>query len=254
MSSSLVKPESPIALGTWMSAGSPVITEVAAECGFDWLLIDLEHGSASEAVVPDQLRAMHGTATQAIVRVGSLDPALIGRLLDWGADGIMVPHVRSAEEAARCVAAMRYPPKGNRGITRSGRALRYGLEPFSGDKKPLLLTQIEDLPGVENAEAIAQVDGVDTLFVGPADLQFALDHTSQTDAPGFDECLALVVAAARKHGKTTGILTRDPESASGLVKQGFTVIAMQSDIGILRKQYQYLVSSKSALFQGTRDA
>ena len=81
-----------------MSAGSPVITEVAAECGFDWLLIDLEHGCASEVVVPDQLRAMRGTATQAIVRVGSLDPALIGRLLDWGADGIMVPHVRSAKK------------------------------------------------------------------------------------------------------------------------------------------------------------
>ncbi len=247
MSSSIFDSKSSPVLGTWLSIGSPVIAELAGECGLDWVLIDLEHGSASEAAVPDQLRALRGTKTQGIVRVGALDPALIGRVLDWGADGIMLPHVRSAEEAAACVAAMRYPPAGTRGVSRTVRAFRYGLEEFPGTKEPVLLAQIEDPPGVENAEAIAQVDGVSALFVGPADLRFALAQRSEQDGPSYSKSLAQVIAAARCAGKTAGILVRDLDSIPEHLELGFTVLAAQSDLGILRAQYQGLVSSKDSL-------
>jgi len=239
--------ESSIALGTWLSIGSPVIAELAAECGLDWVLIDLEHGSASEATVPNQLRALRGTKTQGIVRVGALDPALIGRVLDWGANGIMLPHVRSAEEAAACVAAMRYPPAGTRGVSRTVRAFRYGLEEFPGTSEPVLLAQIEDPTGVENAEAIAQVDGVNALFVGPADLRFALAQRSQHNGPSYSQCIAQVVAAARSSGKAAGILIRDLDTISEHFELGFSVLAAQSDLGILRSQYQGLVSLKESL-------
>ena len=247
MDSSIFHSDSSIALGTWLSVGSPVIAELAAACGLDWVLIDLEHGSASEAAVPDQLRALRGTTTQGIVRVGTLDPALIARVLDWGADGIMLPHVRSAEEAAACVVAMRYPPAGTRGVSRTVRAFRYGLEEFPGSKEPVLLAQIEDPAGVENAEAIARVDGVNALFVGPADLRFALAQHAEHDVPNYPECLRHVVAAARSAGKAAGILIRDLDSIPDHLELGFTVLAAQSDLGILRTQYQGLVTSKESL-------
>src|SRR5882724_2838124 len=105
-------------IGTWLSAGSPVIAELAGECGFDWVLIDLEHGCESEAALPGQLRALRGAKAQVIVRVGAPHADLIGRVLDWGADGIMVPHVNSAEEARKILQAVQYPPKGLRGFAR----------------------------------------------------------------------------------------------------------------------------------------
>ena len=247
MSRSIFDSKSSFVMGTWLSIGSPVIAELAAECGLDWVLIDLEHGSASEAAVPDQLRALRGTKTQGIVRVGAMDPALIGRVLDWGADGIMVPHIRSAEEAAACVAAMRYPPRGARGVSRTVRAFRYGLDEFPGIKEPVLLAQIEDPAGVENAEEIARVDGVSVLFVGPADLRFSLAQRSELDLPGYSQCLASVVAAAQRCGKAAGILIRDLDSIAEHVELGFSVLAAQSDLGILRGQYQGLVSSKDSL-------
>lgn len=244
MSDSIFVSESPIALGTWLSIGSPVIAELAAECGFDWVLIDLEHGSATEAAVPDQLRALRGTRTQGIVRVGAPDRALIGRVLDWGADGIMLPHVQCADEAAACVAAMRYPPAGVRGVSRTVRAYRYGLQEFPGTRQPVLLAQIEDPAGVANAAEIARVDGVDALFVGPSDLKFSLAQCSESDVPSYSQCLARVVSAARQAEKAAGILVRDLDSISEHLELGFTLLAAQSDLGILRAQYQGLVSSK----------
>ena len=102
-------------LGTWLSIGSPVIAELAADSGFDWLLFDLEHGSGSEAALLPQLQAIRGTDTAGIVRVGAPHPDLIARVLDWGAQGIMVPHVNSAAEASNIVQAAHYPPRGSRG-------------------------------------------------------------------------------------------------------------------------------------------
>ncbi len=226
--------------GTWMSIGSPAIVELAAECGVDWVLLDMEHGACTEERLPDLLRALRGSETRGIVRVPTIQPDLIGRVLDRGADGIMVPHVRSAAEAEMVVQAMRYPPVGSRGVSRTVRAYGYGLQTIDDRIAPLFFAQIEDLLGVDNAAAIAAVDGVDTLFVGPADLNHALSHAA-TDIT-YESCLARVTAAATSVGKSTGILTRDRSTIPALRSQGFCWIAVGSDLGVLRDAFVSLKS------------
>jgi 2-dehydro-3-deoxyglucarate aldolase/4-hydroxy-2-oxoheptanedioate aldolase len=233
-------------IGTWLALGSPAIAELAALAGFSWVLIDLEHGCATESEVPDQLRALRGTSTEAIVRVGAPYPDLIGRVLDWGARGIMVPHVDDAATAHRIVQATRYPPQGHRGVSRTTRATGYGLHPSSpGALPPLVMAQIETVKAVHHAAEIAQVDGVDVLFVGPADLQYDLTHGAQAaTAPGdFAHCLTLVAEAAAACGKEAGILLRDLGDVSIHLDLGFTRIAVDSDLGILRKAYQHTLSN-----------
>jgi len=225
-------------LGTWLSIGSPVIAELAAQAGYDWVLLDLEHGCSSEASILPQLQAIRGTKTQAIVRVGAPYPDLIARVLDWGAHGIMIPHVNSAAEAARIVAATRYSPEGTRGYSRTVRVNDYGLRPIEQVRPPLIMAQIETIEGVNHAGAIARVDGIDVLFVGPADLQHELTHPA-SDAPGdYDYCLEIILRAAKDSGKLAGTLLRDPEALPHYRELGFTYLAVDSDLGILRRGYQ----------------
>lgn len=231
-------------IGTWLSIGSPVIAEIAGLCGFDWALIDLEHGCESEAAVPDQLRALQGRKTQAIVRVGAPHPDLISRALDWGAHGIMVPHVNSVSEAEAIVKAAYYAPKGHRGYSRTVRAYDYGLKQADIEAShPRIMAQIETLEGVHNCAAIAAVDGIDVLFVGPADLQFDLKNKSLITPEKYESCLKTVIAAAKEAGKTSGILIRDPGDLQRHLDLGFTHVAIDSDIAILRKAYQHILSN-----------
>ncbi len=229
--------------GTWISSGSPVITEIATECGFDWLLFDLEHGFGSEESLLGQLLAVKGTSTATIVRVGAPHPDLILRVLDRGADGIMVPHVSTVEDAERCVEAAHYPPRGRRGYSRSVRACHYGFRPPETNAAPLVVVQIETIEGVQNAHAIAAVDGVDVLFVGPADLNFDLNARPGKSSLDYAGCLKKVSAAAAELGKQCGILLRNPAEMEEFVKQGFFFIALDSDLGILRTHYQQLACS-----------
>lgn len=228
--------------GTWLSTGSPAIAELASLSGFDWLLIDLEHGLGTEAAVLPQLQAIQAGGAAAIVRVGSPHPDLIARVLDWGADGLMVPHVGSAEEAERCVQAMRYPPRGHRGYSRSVRAYGYGLRPATPDLAPFFFAQIETAAAVERARAIARVEGVDALFVGPADLQFDLGVQGAAAPRDYRGCLQEVVAAAREAGKLSGLLLRDAGGVDKHHELGFTHLAIESDMAILRAGYQKILT------------
>ncbi len=229
-------------LGTWLSIGSPVIAELAALAGFDWVLFDFEHGCASEATLLDQLRALRGTPTKGIVRVGAPHPDLIARVLDWGADGIMVPRVESAEEAEAIVRAAFHAPKGRRGFSRTVRATGYGLGGHHGE--PILMAQIETLVGVAAAPAIAAVEGIAVLFVGPADLRHDLEHSPGAAPADYDRCLAEVVVAALAAGKEAGILLREAAALPAHRELGFTRIAIDSDLSILRNAYQNLLSQK----------
>ena len=225
--------------GTWLSVGSPVIAEIAAGCGYEWALFDLEHGCESEAALPSQLRALRGSSMKAIVRVGAPYPDLIGRVLDWDAHGIMVPHVNSAEAAQACVQAMRYPPHGKRGISRSARAYGYGLQlPDTAPEPPLFMAQIETIEGVEHSAAIAAVDGVDVLFVGPADLQFDLRARPDLLKGSYNACLKHISSVARAAGKQSGILVRNPADLPKLMKLGYSHLAMDSDLAIIRTGLQ----------------
>jgi 2-keto-3-deoxy-L-rhamnonate aldolase RhmA len=229
-----------LTLGTWLSVGSPVIAELAAVCGLDWVLLDLEHGCGSDADVPDQLRALRGGPTRGIVRVPGDRPDLVARVLDQGADGVMVPHVDRAEQAEQLVRAASYPPRGQRGVSRTVRAHDYGLRPLDGRPAPMLIAQIETLDAVDQAAAIAGVDGIDVLFVGPADLQHDLAVRKPTAGPGFEDCLDRVVAAARAAGKAAGILVREPGDLPRRAEQGFSFVAVESDVAILRNAFRSL--------------
>jgi 2-keto-3-deoxy-L-rhamnonate aldolase RhmA len=228
-------------IGTWMSIHSPVIAELAAQCGFDWLLFDLEHGCGTEASILPQLQAIRGTAAQAIVRVGEPHRDLISRVLDWGAHGIMVPHVNSAAEAESVVRASRYSPVGTRGFSRTVRANDYGLRPIESVPSPLIVAQIETLESVNRAAGIAGVDGVDVLFVGPSDLRHDIAEKRVVNVSKhgeqYEECLLRVLDAARHAGKQAGILIRDVAELEKHREMGFTYIAVDSDIAILRKSY-----------------
>lgn len=232
----------PPSIGTWLSTGSPVVAELAALSGFDWVLLDLEHGCESEAAIPDQLRALRGTNTAAIVRVGAPHPDLISRVLDWGAQGIMVPHVNSVTEAEIIVQAAHYAPRGHRGYSRTVRAYDYGLRPPGANPpKPIIMAQIETVEGVKHASGIALVDGIDVLFVGPADLQFDLKNREASSDYG--SCLDTVIAAAQAGGKTSGILVRELNDLQTHLDLGFTHVAVDSDLSILRKAYQQTLSN-----------
>jgi 2-keto-3-deoxy-L-rhamnonate aldolase RhmA len=237
-------------LGTWLSIGSPVVAELAAESGFDWLLYDLEHGCGSEASLFGNLQAIKGTKAAAVVRVGAPHPDLIMRSLDWGADGIMVPHVASAAEAESCVQAMNYPPLGRRGMSRTTRAYHYGLNPPAAKKAPaapVLMVQIESLQAVERVAEIAAVPRVDVLFVGPGDLSFDLGVRKGGAGVKPEDCLKKVVAAARAVRKPAGILVRNQAEVAKYQRMGFTYIAVDSDLAILRHGYQQIVQGWSDL-------
>ncbi len=230
-------------LGTWLSLGSPVIAELAGQCGLDWLLFDLEHGCGSEATLLSNLQATAGSPVARIVRVGAPHADLILRVLDWGADGIMVPHVSSVAEAEQCVQAAHYAPRGRRGFSRTVRAYDYGMHPPAEGKplpRPLILAQIETLEGVNNAQAIAAVDGIDAIFVGPSDLTFNLKTRASTKS--YETCLSEVIAAAVSIGKQAGILLRNLDDLTQHQTRGFTWLAVDSDLAILRKGFQQIVN------------
>ncbi|PRD48752.1 HpcH/HpaI aldolase family protein [Sphingobacterium haloxyli] len=234
-----------LGLGTWLSIGSSVVAELVSQFPFDWLLYDLEHGSSPESTLPDQLRAGANMNTRAIVRVPALQPATIARVLDWGADGIMLPHVSSAEQAAQCVSAMYYAPKGNRGYSTTVRAYGYGLKrPEDLDSvQPFCIAQIEDVEGVRNASEIAAVEGVHVLFVGPGDLNLALSHQRGDNIINFETAVRQVADAAKQHGKQAGILLRNPSDLAPMKQLGYSCIAIDSDLAILRKGYADIISN-----------
>ncbi|WP_336514840.1 HpcH/HpaI aldolase family protein [Pollutibacter soli] len=246
MNSKKRQPESaaPLSLGTWMSIGSPVISELASLIGFDWLLFDLEHGNLTEAALQSNLQAVAPGPVQSIVRVPGVNPYIISRALDWGAAGIMLPHVSGAEEINECLKAMQYPPFGNRGYSSSARQYQYGMKATEAitSLKPLLFAQIEDVKAIQNIDAIASVSGIDVLFVGPADLQLSISSSTDFDIT-YREALAKVCQTAKSHHITAGILAKDKNEFSQHIEMGFTCIAVLSDLAILRSGYQQILNA-----------
>jgi 2-keto-3-deoxy-L-rhamnonate aldolase RhmA len=221
-----------VCLGTFISSGSSAVVELASLCGLDWLMLDMEHGALTEAGLLDCLRATGGRDVVSVVRVPTHEAGLVSRVLDRGAHALMAPHVENAEQAAALVRAMRYAPEGDRGYSRTVRAYDYGLVAPESAQRPLLFAQIESLAGVEHVEEIARVPGVDVLFVGPADLNLSLAAHKSTIT--YEESLARVLAAAKSASIQTGILARDRVDVPKLLAMGFTKVAVDSDLALLR--------------------
>jgi 4-hydroxy-2-oxoheptanedioate aldolase len=210
---------------------------MAGQAGFDWVLVDLEHGAGHQESLLHQLQALDATPAAGIVRIAWNEAPRFKRALDLGPSGIMVPYVNTAAEARQAAAAMRYPPQGVRGVARSNRAAGFGQEfdAYFAQANANLLTivQIETAEAVENAEEIATVEGVDVLFIGPLDLSVSLGIPQQLTHPDFRTAVMRVIAASRQAGKAAGILLPTPEQIAPAVADGFTFIAVGSDGGLV---------------------
>lgn len=182
-----------------------------------------------------------------IVRIAANDPALIKRVLDLGAEGIVVPMVESVEEAQAAVRAVYYPPKGRRGVARVTRAARFGLrfqDYFqAANDKMLVVTQIESQAGVDAAEAIASVEGIDVLFVGPLDLSTALGVQGNLQAPEFQRALESIETAARTHHKTLGVAAANDRMASEYRERSYRFVSLSSDTALLVEAAHNLLAS-----------
>ena len=237
--------------GTFLNLGSAAAVEIAAQTGFDWRLIDLEHGSGTMADLRGQLLATRGTRAAPIVRVASADADAVKFVMDSGAAGVMFPYVANAQEAARCVQMMKYPPTGTRGVAQIIRATDYGRDwqkyQAEANAESLVVVQIETPEAADQAEAMAAVSGVDVLFVGPMDLSVNLGHPGDFTPPTFIQHLKNVVRACELHGKTAGILSR-PELIDSHRQLGFRFVALGSDSGAvvagLANSYKAMTSNR----------
>ncbi len=233
-------------LGGFLSLGSAQTAELMAAAGYDWALIDLEHGAGDEITALAQMQALATRRCVTIVRVESSVRQRVHRVLDFGAHGVMFPHIDTAEEAAACVAAMRYPPAGVRGVAFSNRACSYGanFRPYLENSAELLtIVQIESPIAVKNAEAIAAVEGVDVLFVGPSDLSHSMGILGNFEHPDFDAAVRRIAQDASSRGKQCGILLPSPRDLTRFLELGYRFIASGSDAVLLNNAARALVQA-----------
>ncbi len=223
-------------IGIWCTIPGSGHAEALAGCGYDWMLIDMEHTAVEMTTVQSMLQASAPYATHTAVRPGWNDAVEIKRLLDIGAQTLLIPYVQNAEEAAKAVAAVRYAPAGVRGLAGITRATRYGLvENYAtrANEEICLLVQVETAEALDNIEAIAAVDGVDGIFIGPADLAASMGHAG---APGHPVVKAAILAAIKRivaAGKPAGILSLDQSFLKDAVAAGTTFTAVDVDSAIL---------------------
>jgi 4-hydroxy-2-oxoheptanedioate aldolase len=225
--------------GCWLSSGSPINAEIVGKAGFDWVTIDLEHGIGTENNLLHQLHALSGSPTVPIVRVEALVRQRVSRLMELGAHGILFPQIQDFREAEQAISFMRYPPDGVRGVAYMFRAADFGQNfenYYTGYKDKILgIIQIETLGSLNHLDEIANLDGVDVLFVGPADLTQAMGIFRQFDHPRYIEALKKVNQAAAKAGKACGVLMPDPGEYEKYYRLGYRMLGCGSDSVFLSK-------------------
>jgi 4-hydroxy-2-oxoheptanedioate aldolase len=225
-------------IGLWLSLGEPTVTELAAGTGYDWLVIDAEHAPNGVRDVLAHLRAA-GDATPAVVRPRDDNRALVKQLLDIGAQTLLIPMIESADQARRAVASVRYPPVGARGVAGSiVRASGYGARAdymANADSEICLLLQVENRAGLAALDEILTVEGVDGVFIGPADLAADLGHPGDSAAPAVLTAIDDALARIRAAGVAAGILITDPDLARIYHDKGVDFLAVGADVAVLRE-------------------
>jgi len=226
-----------VQVGLWVSLANAYSTEIVAGAGFDWLLIDAEHGPNDLRSVLAQLQVLAGGTAQPIVRVPVGDAVLIKQYLDIGCQTLLVPMVESAKQAADLVRAMRYPPTGIRGVGSAlARASRWSRVPGyarAADREMCLLVQVESRRGLDALDAIAATPGVDGVFIGPADLSASMGRLGE---PGHPEVIAAIgdaLARLKRIGRPAGIIAFDEAQAARHLEEGYAFVAVGSDVTIL---------------------
>lgn len=225
--------------GCWVGLASPAVAEVLGTTGYDFLIIDQEHGPGSLADAADLLRACDSAGCPAVVRAPWNDQVYLKRVLDLGAQSLMIPMVETPEEAAAAVAACRYPPAGRRGYAApSMRCSRYGAVADyieRANDELFLIVQIESAEAARRAEAIASVEGVDMVFIGVNDLAGSIGLLERLDRPEVDELVRLAEAGIRKAGKPMGTVPSARRDSAGLFADGYLLVGGAGDVDLLRE-------------------
>lgn len=225
--------------GAWASLGSPGSAELLGRAGYDWVVVDMEHGNTTESELLAHLNAIEVSGSVALVRPQSGERLRIGRALDMGAAGIVVPRLDTAEQVREAVTFLRYPPGGQRGVALLTRGARLGTVSHAGvaalNDDIVGIVQIESPSALAAAEEFAAMDGVDVLFVGPADLSHSLGIPGQFANPTYQDALRKVVAACRSHGKAPGILLYDHASFRPHLDLGFTFVGLGADVSFVNE-------------------
>jgi len=233
-------------IGLWCSLASALTTEVVAGSGAEWLLIDSEHSPNDLRSIMAQLQVLGGYPCEGVVRLPTDDAAAIKQAMDVGARSLMIPNVRTAEQARAVVSAMSYAPAGIRGFSVGHRANAFGrIANYHANARvqQLLAVQIECEVGVANAAEIAAVPGVDALFVGPGDLSTNMGSMGNAGAAHVQAAIAAVQRAAAEAGKASGILAPVKADADRYLANGFTMVAVGSDLGLLARGSDTLIAS-----------
>lgn len=232
-------------IGIWCSIPGSGHAESLAGCGFDWMLIDTEHTAVDLSTVQAMLQAAAPYPTHAAVRPGWNDPVEIKRLLDIGAQTLLIPYVQNAAEAEKAVSAVRYQPLGMRGVAGITRASRFGLVKdytARASEEICLLIQVETAEALTQIEAIAEVDGVDGIFIGPADLAASMGHPGDTGHPDVEAAILDAIGRITATGKPAGILSLDPAFLTKSVAAGTTFTAVDVDSAILLRGARQLAT------------
>lgn len=226
-------------VGMWVCTGSPLVAEICAGSGLDWLLVDMEHSPNGLESVLAQLQAVAGYPVTPVVRVSTGDVVTIKQVLDLGAQNLLVPMVSSAQEAQAAVEAVRYPPRGRRGVgsalSRSARWNRVEEYLEHADEYVSLFVQVETVEGVDAAGAIAGVDGVDGVFVGPSDLAASMGVLGQQSHPDVVAAVHRTFEAVRAAGKPVGVNAFDPALARSYVDAGASFVLVGADVTLLAR-------------------
>ena len=232
-------------IGCWLSLGSHTAAEICAGAGFDWVLIDTEHAPNELHMVHHQLHAVAGSPVSALVRPAWNDTVVIKRLLDLGVRTLLIPFVQTVEEAKAAVAAVRYPPHGVRGVSTNSRANRFGRVkdylPRASDEI-CLLVQVESRSALAQVDAIAAVDGIDGVFIGPQDLAADFGHMGNPGAPEVRAAITDGLARIRAAGKAPGILSFAEADAKHWIGAGAMFVAVTSDQFLLARESAAVVA------------
>ena len=225
--------------GLWVALANPHSAEICAGAGFDWILIDAEHGPNDIPLIAAQLAAITRHPSHPVVRLPVGEPWLIKQALDIGAQTLMIPMVETGEQAALLARALRYPPDGIRGMGASlGRASNFGRIPDYADTanaEVCLIAQIESRLGVKNADAILAVEGVDAVLIGPADLSADMGYRGKATVPEVMQTVEALIGKIRAAGKPAGIMTGDPEMIALARRAGVRFMATGTDTGLLAR-------------------
>ena len=219
--------------GAWVQIASPFTAEILSQAGFDWLLIDMEHGPGDILTLISQLQAMKGSDASALVRAPWNDFVIIKRILDTGVHGVLVPYVNTKEEVETAVRACRYPREGIRGVAGSPRAQGYGQNVMDylrrANEEILLITAVESREAVSNLDEILEVPELDGVFIGPMDLSTNMGHMGNADHSEVKEAIVTVERKVLEAGKVLSTISGSWEQAEQLYERGYQMVTLMAD-------------------------